>query len=70
MVTEKEERSLSLCGKTLPKFRWDRERMRVISTPSTRGDGKKTLSDPEDTIQKFVARQAATASCWSGSKAR
>lgn len=53
MVGEKEEWcSLLVCGKTLPKFRWDGERMRVTasrergrstSTPSARDDGNKTF---------------------------
>ena len=64
----------------LPKFRWDRERMKVTaswergrrtSTQSTRDDKKKTsLEIQKGLSMEFVATQEATASCWSGSKTR
>jgi len=79
-VGEKEECSLMVCGKMLPKFRWDRERMKVTaswergrrtSTQSTRDDKKKTsLEIQKGLSMEFVATQEATASCWSGSKTR
>lgn len=76
---EKEKYSLLVYGNMLPKFRRERERMRVTASrergrstpPSARDDGKKTFLEILKGLEMdFVATQEATGSCWSGSKAR